>query len=484
MAKKKKTGFKAFVATTAKVIILVGVFAAAGYGVNTGMTQYFSEHFYPKTVINGEICSGLSVDQVKEKLQYHVEDYSIDVVELGGNTTTLTGSEIGLTYVDDGSLEQLLKDQGKSSWIFNLNREHVEHVESAASYDHAKLRNLLGSWPCFDEEQTVAPQDAYIADDGSKYVIVPEVIGNRINTEIVLDAIIDAVDAGQDRINLDQRGFYQKPTVFSDSDALIEEMNQMNIVVAANITYDFVDRTYTVGRDQIMQWAAKGEDGKYVVNRDAVYEWVRQMAYETDTFGLGRDFTTSTGRTIRLPAGGDYGWYINKDKTTDELVEAINSGYNGNKDPIYIYWGRSRTKNDIGGTYVEVCIKSQTMWCYKNGELVVKTSVVTGNHSTGHDTPAGGCWAIDAKKRDFNFTKYRAHADFWMPFNDAVGIHDANWRSDFGGEIYMTSGSHGCVNTPHDNAEKIFDVMNIGDPVIVYYSEDDVVGYQPTQENS
>ena len=32
----------------------------------------------------------------------------------------------------------------------------------------------------------------------------------------------------------------------------------------------------------------------------------------------------------------------------------------------------------------------------------------------------------------------------------------------------MTSGSHGCINTPAENAKKVFDAMEIGYPVIVY----------------
>ena len=67
---------------------------------------------------------------------------------------------------------------------------------------------------------------------------------------------------------------------------------------------------------------------------------------------------------------------------------------------------------------------------------------------------------------------------FWLPFNDQVGIHDSSWRTDYGGDIYLTSGSHGCVNTPYDAAEKIYNSVGIGDPVIVYYSLDDVVGPQ------
>ena len=37
---------------------------------------------------------------------------------------------------------------------------------------------------------------------------------------------------------------------------------------------------------------------------------MRNMAYETDTFGLEHEFKTSLGPTITLAGGGDYGWVI------------------------------------------------------------------------------------------------------------------------------------------------------------------------------
>lgn len=55
-----------------------------------------------------------------------------------------------------------------------------------------------------------------------------------------------------------------------------------------------------------------------------------------------------------------------------------------------------------------------------------------------------------------------------MPFNGNIGIHDASWRTTFGGELYKTSGSHGCVNTPPANAKKIFEKIEKGMPVIVH----------------
>ena len=157
--------------------------------------------------------------------------------------------------------------------------------------------------------------------------------------------------------------------------------------------------------------------------------------------------------------------------TLDGMKKYIKEGKTGTVEPVYLYEGKSRDTNDIGGTYVEISIQDQEMWCYKDGVVVVDTPVVTGNVSKGYDTPAGSVWAIDAKKHDavLKGEGYTQPVTYWMPFNGNVGIHDADtWRSQYGGEIYKTSGSHGCVNTPTANAEKIFNTVEIGTPVIVY----------------
>ena len=112
----------------------------------------------------------------------------------------------------------------------------------------------------------------------------------------------------------------------------------------------------------------------------------------------------------------------------------------------------------------------QEMWCYKDGELIVDTPVVTGNPNKGNETPAGGVWAIDAKMQDYVLRGegYASPVDYWMPFNGDVGIHDMQNRAYFGGSIYLTNGSHGCVNTPYDAAQTIYNTVSIGTPVIVY----------------
>ena len=63
---------------------------------------------------------------------------------------------------------------------------------------------------------------------------------------------------------------------------------------------------------------------------------------------------------------------------------------------------------------------------------------------------------------------YAANVTYWMPFAGNVGIHDATWRTEFGGNLYTLEGSHGCVNTPYDQAAIIYQNIGIGAPVIVY----------------
>jgi lipoprotein-anchoring transpeptidase ErfK/SrfK len=55
-----------------------------------------------------------------------------------------------------------------------------------------------------------------------------------------------------------------------------------------------------------------------------------------------------------------------------------------------------------------------------------------------------------------------------MPIDwTGVGSHDSNWQPAYGGELWKTVGSHGCVNTPPGVMAELFDMVEVGTPVIV-----------------
>ena len=91
--------------------------------------------------------------------------------------------------------------------------------------------------------------------------------------------------------------------------------------------------------------------------------------------------------------------------------------------------------------------------------------VVTGNISRHYGTPAIVA-QIQYKDRNavLRGANYATPVKYWMPFYGNYGIHDASWRREFGGTVYLTDGSHGCVNTPPAAMKVIFETMDSGTP--------------------
>lgn len=120
-------------------------------------------------------------------------------------------------------------------------------------------------------------------------------------------------------------------------------------------------------------------------------------------------------------------------------------------------------------TYIDVDIPNQLLIYYQQSEPVLVSEIVTGNESKGNGTPTG-VYYIDTKVPGKYLVgpDWNVWVDRWMKFTGAVGIHDASWRSKFGGNIYQYNGSHGCVNIPHDVALSLYDMVDIGTMVVVH----------------
>ena len=138
--------------------------------------------------------------------------------------------------------------------------------------------------------------------------------------------------------------------------------------------------------------------------------------------------------------------------------------------PVYLYSGYSRGTNDIGSTYVEIDLTNQRLVFYMKGTPIVDTPIVSGNPNIDGCATPEGCYALDAKESPAVLTgeDYETNVTYWMPFAGNVGIHDATWRTEFGGNMYQWDGSHGCINVPYDKAAAIYANIEVGMPVVVY----------------
>jgi len=225
---------------------------------------------------------------------------------------------------------------------------------------------------------------------------------------------------------------------------------------------------------EVIRTLLSKRDGNFYVDEEKVRSYVSKLADKYDTYQKARTFYTSLGTTVNLEEGtGDYGWQLDQESTYEQVLEGIRAQKQMTLEPVWNHEGYCSPSKDLGDTYVEISLTTQTMWFYKDGSLVVKTPVVTGNPYAGHETPSGGVWALKDHMRNalLSGEGYRAPVDYWMPFNGGVGIHDLQSRYWFGGNVYLGGGSHGCINTPLSAVKLIYDGIEIGVPVIVYKDE-------------
>lgn len=453
------------------VLIFIAILAVLYYMA----ARYYTGRFPNHTSINHVDVSNMTAENAKTALNEQTQNYVLTITERGGGSETIAARQISMSYDDNGDVDELLAQYNPWLWILSyFNTEELSATESTV-YDEDLLQDEVDNLNCFSAAYVTKVENASLERDGDSFYIKEEVQGNELDKEKTLSAIQDALSINAASVDLEEANCYLAPTVYSDDEKLTTELDKLETWLSAEITYDFEDNRIEVAdRSVIIEWLTENDDGTYDLDEEAAFEWVKtQLAYQYDTFGLTHEFTTSKGGTVTLK-GGDYGWCIARQDTTDALVAAVKEGAVNTLEPSYQYSAKNRGVNDIGGTYVEISISAQHVWCYKDYELVVDTDCVTGNPNKGNGTPSGSVWAIDAKKSPatlgtMDTMGYESDVTYWMPFNGNIGLHDADgWRTKYGGNIYLTNGSHGCVNLPYSAAQAIYNAVEIGTAVVVY----------------
>ena len=453
---------KKIMVTLSRILLLLtaGVY---GYGV-----YYFTEHFLPGSMVNGFNCSYMTVSQSEELLTQKVGAYVLTIDTRNNGQESITAKQAGLSYDSDGSVDKLIRNQDRFTWFLAFNQHRNYEVSSSIKYDEQKTEAVISELKCMQQENMTEPSDAHIEEKDDKFVIVPEQEGTALKPEKTSQDIIDALVTGRTPVDLEADGCYKEPKVYQSDETLTKNCELINKLTDVVITYDFDDRTETVDRDMIKNWLTTDENGLYTLDKKQIEAYISELAAKYDTVGTERTFNTYDGREITV-SGGNYGWQIDQKAELKELTELIKNGETQVREPVYSHEGLVRKTNDIGYTYIEIDLTAQRMVFYKDGQLLVDTPVVTGCVRKGHSTPTG-CFALDAMRSPavLKGPGYASPVTYWMPFSGGVGIHDASWRSQYGGQIYITNGSHGCVNTPKDKAAIIYNNISVGVPIVVY----------------
>jgi len=398
--------------------------------------------------------TGMSAQEAKDAIRSAIAEYNLTItvnnrdIQIPGETLSITLSDEAfdswfqqtvqgiappaagiISFKTDAALDQIrnhLESSARNAAVvFNANSQQfeIQPHRDGISVDlravEPVLRNAVSS----------------LSPTAAANATVSSVAAAIVDTDIRLPA---AVAAANDYLKLDISYTYEAPGITTTTKAL------KKADIADFVTFD--------------------KNFHIVLSSKAIKSYVKRMSQQFgNTYG---DFRTTHGTTVDLTVKY-YGAVLDQDGMYDDLYSCLEKKISGNRTAPFL--SSSANNMPYGGNYVEIDLTSQYLWLYKNGELVISTPFVSGNVSGGRRTPTG-VFSIFGMYTDTYLMgpTWYDYVNYWIPFYGGIGLHDASWRDEFGGSIYMYNGSHGCINLPNYAAGVIYDNVSLGTMVIVY----------------
>ena len=474
---KQKTSVLRFLWLLPLAALLFLVLTAAYY------TYQYQRRFLPGTQIMGVDCSNMTADEAVTAMRHAAG--RVDIV-LGDSSGTQVANIPLSAFFRESVLTDTVQDvfdrqheaAGALDWL--LTREHVYRPTPLAQVSSGRVAAALEG-VLYGASARVAPTDARVELTEGGYTVVSETEGNMVNMSACSQALAEAlktVDSlAEDPPAVIADNALVLPAVTADSEAVTHLTGELDSYLQLPVILEFGAGTdYVLTEEDIRSVSDITLDGPEAVcvpDPERVSALVNDLADRYAYDGVYAKFLHAQDtRPYVYYRVGDTGWKLDRDDLVQQVLTALENRQTAVISPRYDYtwyWKEQYKHYRVGDTYIEISLDNQYLWAFKDGELLVETPVVTGNIAR-RDYTRAGCFRITYRETDLNLRgpTWDDHVDYWMPFDGEIGLHDSSWRDEYGGDIYLTDGSHGCVNTPLDAMRIIFNNFRSGDVVIVY----------------
>ena len=488
------------------IVMVILLILVTGY---LALSLYYMNRFPYGTWINQIYCTGKSVAQVSHILSQQNEYKGIAVTDTNGDTFTVCASDIALQADYTAPLQKNMDMQNPFAWGIHLMEESHRNVTADYIFDMDQLNHIISKWPLWDK-----------ADSDRTVTIVPTQNGYQLQNQMtdipvknsITKAVRDAIASGKKELNLaDIPGCYQDQKLTESMQSVCDTYSKIAELQNFKLTYLFGTQKKDIDATAISGWfvtqpeldkvrrerkqrnnpgsglfIAAGQEisfpkdyriengfatdaeGNLLISEAAMYSFLQEMFGQYDTIGSTRQFQATSGRNVTVE-GGTYGNEIDLGEEFSYFKNAFMNGKSGQRIPQYTVKALEQGADDIGGTYIEIDMMDQKLYYYEDRKLLITMPVVTGSIKMHRQTPEG-VYYIYSKGRNkvLRGQGYASFVHYWMAVYKGVGIHDASWRDEFGGEIYETGGSHGCINGPGEQICKLYGMVKTGTPVILF----------------
>lgn len=478
MTKKKNNWYS----NHKKPVLICGIVVLVLLIVYLAGMLYYNDKFLNGTMVNGSDVGGMTLQKANDQLSKKVNGQSLKLIFNDGQSEVLQSAQLGVSYNKDNSLNQLMKNQNKWAWFIGFFKNEKNTLTDLIQISDENLTNGIASMEHAKEENQIAPTDAYIQYKDGSFSIIEETLGSKFNIEELVKNIKVALSEGKQQLDVTKANGYVKPQVYKDDQDLNNQLKAANEYCLSTITYTTPKgKEIALDGSTLITWLSKQDDGSYTkdesVFKEKLTAFVKELASQYNSIGATRTFTGKDGQSHTV-SGGTYGFRVSTDSEVSALLKMINENKSeNNRIPEHTGQLPSGENGGLGTTYLEINITKQHLWFVKDGSVVLESDFVSGKESDPTRLTPSGTYYIYNKERNrvLRGTKqpngkyeYESPVSYWMPFNKGIGLHDASWRSTFGRDIYINSGSHGCINLPTGFAGSLYSQIYVNLPVVVY----------------
>ncbi len=455
----------------------------------------FSNIYYPNTSIAGVDVSLATASTAAERIESSLANYSMHLTGCGMDWT-FTPAEGTFSIDAKAEAQAVLSGDSAFAWPVKLVqslatgnvKEDLSSLDETtkATYDKdAFNQELSAAIEAFNQDRTGTFDAAGAYDtDAGKFTIEKARSSQRIDADAVTKAATEAIEHAQATCSLDDSA-YEPLAGGATNEQLQKACDAANELLGVNVNLKMGGATVaTLDGAQMCKWITFDDSLNPTLNHDQLAEWIHNLAEtKLDTAGSERTYTRPDGKQVTI-GGGTYGWISDEASLAQMIQDAVANKQTGDID---IPTKQTAAKyTDAGqpdwGAYVDVDLAEQHARYYDaDGNLKWESGLISGNPNQGNASETG-IYSINNKERNVKLTGkkdpetgepiYISYVDYWMSYiGGAVGLHDANWQasSSFSNpNAYLSVGSHGCINLPPAKAAELYDMISIGDCVVVH----------------
>jgi hypothetical protein len=505
----KKVLKGASIAVAIIIVLMTALYFALGL--------YYVGGFPCFTWINGIYCTGKSVSEVNAELLKSAPYDGIAIMDKSGARLFVSSADTDLTMDYTGALTEVYRNTDPLKWGLYAFKNLTCEYEPDVMLSRDKVAELVSDWEIFIDPSDlkcsiVKTADGYVLEN--VFISLPD-------QEKVIDKVYESMQSRQSVLDLSNyEECYKELDIRSSDRDKVEVFTKLDRLQDCNITYDLegikivldkgsasdfilTERDYDAALSEktstknpglghfiiageekslperedikIVEGIVTDADYNPVVSESKIYAFLENVADSHDTSWMMDEYRKGISSTIIVNSSskGD-GVVFDIRSEFDYLKDLMLSGTMSNPEERELKLSENAVVYDanekLGKTYIEVDMGKQMLYYYVDGELNMDMPVVTGNVNRSRGTPTGIYPVYNKRYHTYlRGVDYVSYVNYWLGVNKGVGIHDANWRSKFGDEIYKSDGSHGCINCPYDSVEVLWDVVDIGTPVILYY---------------